>query len=130
MAQKFFENLNVNEIKAMLKTKHDPRFTDSHSVLQVSDDLQSCIQYNEADKFHQIMMSRYLPQIDYLVQDSMSVCTMTKHLWQTVVKHINLFYEIVNTHDMNNDSQIDTVKQLLQAFKVQEVSVLKDIQLF
>ena len=52
---------------------------------------------------------------------------MTKHLWQTVVKHINLFYEIVNSHDMTNDVQIDSVKQLLQAFKVQEVSVLKDI---
>ena len=57
----------------------------------------------------------------------MSVCMMTKHLWQTVVKHINLFYEIVNSHDMTNDVQIDSVKQLLQAFKVQEVSVLKDI---
>jgi len=49
-------------------------------------------------------------------------------LWKTVVKHIDLFFDIINTHDMREgNNQIITVKGLLLKFKIQEVTVLKDI---
>lgn len=49
MAQKFFENLNVNEIKALLKSDHDPRFSDQHAKTRISNELQCVIDKNEAN---------------------------------------------------------------------------------
>lgn len=43
-------------------------------------------------------MARKLPQIDYMVYDSNSVCVMTQHLWRTVIKYIEFFFDIINTH--------------------------------
>ena len=44
---------------------------------------------------------------------------MTLHLWKTVVKHVDLFFDIINTHDLREgNNQIITVKGLLLKFKI------------
>lgn len=120
MAQKFFENLNINEIKAMLKLKYDPRFTSITQKAQIQKDLNSCLVNKRHDEFVTQLSYKILPNIDYMVQDAYAVCVMTKHLWKIVSAHIELFYDIVLTHNVNDGkSVLETMKSLLLQFKIE-----------
>lgn len=98
MAQKFFSNLNLNEIKAFLKLDHDPRFTSDESKQNIEDDLEHCLRGHMHDEYVTQLMQKLLPQVDFLSQDTLAVCNMTKFLWKTIIKHIDLFFDIINTH--------------------------------
>lgn len=59
-------------------------------------------------------MQKFLPQTDFVTQDALLVCVMTKDLWKSVVKHIDLFFDIVNTHPSHEGiEQIKLVQNLL-----------------
>lgn len=131
MAQKFFENLNMNEIKIMLDLKMDPRYTSDIQKTTTNEELSRAMRAQQDNSFYQQLMQKMLPNIDFMVHDAFAVCQMTLHLWKTVVKHVDLFFDIINTHDLREgNNQIITVKGLLLKFKIQEVTVLKDIQAY
>lgn len=80
------------------------------------------------DEFISQLRYKILPQIDYMVQDSYAVCVMTKHLWKIVTRHIELFYDIIITHPIRNETTVlEQIKSLLLQFKIEQVQMIKDI---
>jgi len=56
MAQKFFENLNMNEIKIMLDLKMDPRYTSDIQKTTTNEELSRAMRAQQDNSFYQQLM--------------------------------------------------------------------------
>jgi len=56
MAQKFFENLNMNEIKIMLDLKMDPRYTSDIQKTTTDEELSRAMRAQQDNSFYQQLM--------------------------------------------------------------------------
>lgn len=131
MAERFFANLNLTEIKAFLKVDHDPRYTSDESRNNINDDLNFCIKHGLHDDYLNQLMQKLMPQVDFLSQDTAAVSFMTKFLWKTVVKHIDLFFDIINSHSIKEGlTQIEMIQKCLPQFRVEAITLRKDIKDF
>lgn len=72
-----------------------------------------------------------MPSLDFLSQDTSTVCFMTKFLWKTVVKHIDLFFDIINSHNIQDGiTQIELIQRCLPQFRVEAITLRSDIKDF
>jgi hypothetical protein len=72
-----------------------------------------------------------MPNLDFQSQDTSTVCFMTKFLWKTVVKHIDLFFDIINSHNIKDGiNQVELIQRCLPQFRVEAITLRKDIKDF